>query len=115
MGEPHFVPSDSVKTGRNAEHPKLRDDGYVKCSQCGFMCHMDRDMRAPDGSRAGNGVVISGERTYEDTNIDNYNDNSTKYNGAYTDDRLATAPSGCPMCGCLKYDRPTEKRIIGGN
>jgi len=106
MGQPWFVPSKTVKEGRNAEHPTLRDDGYVKCSHCGFMCHMDRDQRAPNGSRAGDGVTISGERTYEDTNIANYNDLNYSYDGYYTNDRLATAPSGCPLCGCLRYDQP---------
>jgi len=113
MGQPWFIPSERVNTGRNAEHPAWRDDGYVKCSQCGFMCHLDRDARAPEGSRAGDGITISGEKVYESS--DEYNINSVDYNGAYTDGRLSTPPSGCPLCGCLRYDQPTEKRIIGGN
>lgn len=108
MGQPWFIPSDTVKQGRNAEHPTWRDDGYVKCSHCGFICHLDRDLRAPDGSRAGDGVTISGTRTYEDTDIDSYDAVGTSYDGYYTDGRLSTPPFGCPLCGCLRYDQPLD-------
>lgn len=49
------IPSDSVTTGENAEHPTYSDHAYVKCGNCGFICNTDRDLRGRDGSRAGDG------------------------------------------------------------
>lgn len=87
--------SEAVHTGRNAEHVKLRDDRYVRCSHCGFICHLDRDRREPDGSRAGSGVEIHygswGSGAWGDMPWGGGGDPQVK--------------SGCPFCGSLKYDK----------
>lgn len=56
-------------TGRNAEHAPLKDSGFVRCARCGFVCHKDRDSRAPEGSRRGEG--ISYRQVYLQTTIVN--------------------------------------------
>lgn len=58
------VRSDAVGYGRNAD---ILLDNYVKCARCGFTCNLDRDVRAPYGSRAGWGLRY--ERIYVDTFI----------------------------------------------
>jgi hypothetical protein len=75
------VPSDEIRYGRHAETGAYRDSRYVRCSRCGFMCHLDRDMRAPYGSHAGEGV----------TRVTGVND--------------FTVTGGCPSCGAFTYDQ----------
>ena len=72
------VYSDDVRYGRNASTTPLDDRRYVRCKHCGFICHLDRDARAPRGSRAGDGI------TYDDGD--------------------PVVNMGCPFCGCLLYD-----------
>lgn len=36
----------------------LRDDRFVRCRKCGFICNTDRDRHANSGSRLGTGVRI---------------------------------------------------------
>ena len=50
------IDSDAVNTGRNRDLSTLRDDRYVRCSKCGFICHLDRDRRSRRGSREGDGI-----------------------------------------------------------
>lgn len=50
------IRSDAVHSGRNTDLDDLRDDRYVRCSKCGFICHLDRDKRSVRGSREGNGI-----------------------------------------------------------
>ena len=77
------VDSKAVVSGRNSEHPSFRDDRYVRCSQCGFVCHLDRDARYSEGSRAGTGITP--------TNVVNQ----------VADDPVVS--SGCPLCGSYRY------------
>ena len=56
-GDTGPIRSNAVKTGRNFDNTAYADDRYIRCKQCGFMCHLDRDMKAPDGSRVGDGVA----------------------------------------------------------
>jgi len=51
------VDSDAVNQGWNAENATYSDDRYVKCSKCGFTCHLDKDRRSTYGSRLGIGTV----------------------------------------------------------
>ena len=111
MSYPDFRESETVKHGWNAEHPERRDDGYVICSNCGFTCHLDRDQRGPDGSRMGDGIVIGDNVTYDDTAYayDQASEPAVAYDGYCINDRLTTAPSGCPLCGCNRYDQFLDK------
>lgn len=58
------IRSDAVGYGRNAD---VIPDRYVRCSRCGFVCDLTRDVRAPYGSRAGWGLRYV--RLYTDTTI----------------------------------------------
>ena len=78
------IPSDDVRTGINASLTALDDRRYVRCKHCGFICHLDRDARAPRGSRAGDGITHS--------SID------------YSEADDVTVAMGCPFCGCLLYN-----------
>jgi len=59
IGRNHTGPvqSKAVNYGRNLDNTVYSDDKYVRCRQCGFMCHLDRDMKAPDGSMIGDGIA----------------------------------------------------------
>jgi hypothetical protein len=54
MGE--RIESTAVNYGRNIDKGTWRDDRYVRCSRCGFICHLDRDRKSIRGSRDGNGI-----------------------------------------------------------
>ncbi len=75
------IKSKRIGYGRNAENTGYRDDKYVKCWNCGFVCQTQRDARAKRGSTEGDGIEITGAG--EDTDV--------------------TIDAGCPMCGCLTY------------
>ncbi len=49
------IASDAVEQGWNDESATYSDRRYVRCSKCGFICHLDRDTRSTDGSRLGIG------------------------------------------------------------
>ena len=53
------IDSDAVNSGRNADLAASDDTRYVRCRRCGFICHLDRDIRGQRGSKQGNGVRIS--------------------------------------------------------
>ena len=50
------IKSDRVVYGRNSENVALDDARYVKCWNCGFICHLDRDARSKRGSTEGDGI-----------------------------------------------------------
>ena len=114
------INSKAIHTGRNADEQAgpqpyppgsttgpatWRDDRFVRCSRCGFICHLDRDRRAPEGSREGWGVNY--------TAVDNdaynadigYNDYFTMYNDEDLPRHDPVVAAGCPQCGTLLYDK----------
>lgn len=90
-----WIPSETIKTGEHAEHPAYEDDRYVKCWNCGFICHLERDKR---GGR-GDGRVIVGP-TYDSSNI-TYDDLIT-YDQGLDETKIE---QGCPLCGALNYNQ----------
>ena len=49
------VRSKAVHYGLNHDNTAYADDRYVRCRQCGFMCHLDRDLRAK--GKSGDGIA----------------------------------------------------------
>lgn len=82
--------SYSVDTGENAENAVLKDSRYVRCQQCRFICHTDRDTHMPNGSRAGTGVDL----TSTDATVVDIDGNPLED---------AEVVSGCPLCGSFLY------------
>lgn len=54
-------------SNRNRELGSYREDSFVRCGRCGFICNKDRDAKANNGSRAGEG--ISYRQVYRETTI----------------------------------------------
>jgi hypothetical protein len=94
------IRSDSRYTGRNADSQGsgqpfppgstipakvLRDDRFVRCSRCNFICHLDRDRHSIDGARDGWAI----------TNTAQVGTTGTIYDPIVN--------GGCPQCGCLLY------------
>lgn len=76
--------SKAINDGLNKDISDNRDDRYVRCKQCGYLCNLDRDNRAPEGSQAGDGIDLT--ETYG------------------TESRInPTVTEGCPFCGSLLY------------
>jgi hypothetical protein len=102
------IRSKAVKHGLNQDVPNrgLNDDRFVRCKHCGFICSLDRDARAPRGSRAGNGVVLLSIAEYDDSAVtydgtdDTWTDNTRTYDGGMNDFKIG---GGCPLCGCYLY------------
>ena len=86
--------SDYVSSGQNAENAPLKDNLYQRCQQCGFICHPDRDLRMPEGSRSDPGISITERTTWGD-------DYGGIPWGGNTEDIEITA--GCPLCGSLSW------------
>jgi hypothetical protein len=86
-----LIQSDSVRYGRNAELTTWDDARYVRCKYCGYICHLDRDLRVPFDSRLGDGTVhpstqLNGAVTANDTTItvDDASDFATPATGSIT-------------------------------
>ena len=89
-----FVPrSTAVHTGLNRDGQPLSDDRYRRCLQCGYMCHLDRDLRVRNGGRTGDGITTS------DSSYTAQDGTTTLYYGD------PTVNSGCPFCGSQRWDR----------
>ena len=99
------IPSKSVHHGENAEHVAYRDDRYVRCGRCKHVVHLDRHMRAPYGSRAGQGVTHAGQISYDEAGIE-YNNKGYTYDGFHSD---FTITGGCPFCGAYTFDKEERK------
>lgn len=50
------IHSDAIHYGLNYDKGSLKDERYVRCRRCGFMCHLDRNRHSHAGSREGDGV-----------------------------------------------------------
>ena len=115
------INSDAIHTGRNADHlggsqpyppnsttgaPSWSDDRYIRCSRCGFICHLDRDRRGREGSREGWGINYTSvdSDTYNQTNL-GYDDIYTMYNDEDLPRHDPVVIAGCPSCGTLLYDK----------
>ena len=115
------VPSDRVGYGLNRDTGVWRDDRYYRCAKCGHVCHLDRDQRAPDGSRLGYGVDLasntfhsyatghmSGERS-AGWGIPALNTGDTS-TGSIWSSTVAVVrinpvvTKGCPFCGSYRFD-----------
>lgn len=123
-----MVRSDAIYHGRNADK---ETDRYKRCNRCGFICKIDRDISAPEGSHVGWGITNTSYdvvyKTYNESSV-NYAGGSESYNHTitynkddctYSTGRNATKDlnyngiektiydpiqtQGCPNCGCLLY------------
>jgi hypothetical protein len=68
------INSEAVYHGRNQDTGAYKDDRYVRCDRCGFVCHLDRDHKEPEGSKLGWGSIqpsttLDGAVTAGDTTI----------------------------------------------
>lgn len=96
--------SESVNYGQNKETPKYRDDRYVRCARCGWINHLDRERRAPEGSKIGWGInyQTTGVIGYDEVTV-GYDDSLVEYDGRTISDPVVI--SGCSQCGTLLYDK----------
>lgn len=79
-------------------------DRLVRCRVCGFICDRERDLKLPDGSYAGLGVVYSAQQTAAVSKGDAKTPAAGVVSG--TPDRYytRTIAGGCPCCGSYLYD-----------
>ena len=105
------IRSTAVHVGRNRENVSRKDDRYVRCARCGFICHLDRDVRHPDGSRAGWGINYDDPDVTEELELVGTGSLELISGGAL---ELASSlegitdpvvKGGCPQCGTYRYDK----------
>lgn len=97
--------SEAVHYGRNRDlNQHRRDDRFVRCSKCNFIAHLDRDRRAPCGSKAGDGIKYVDLSVLYDASDTAFDASDTLYDG-YTNVKDPVVFMGCPMCGSLLYDK----------
>jgi len=126
-----MINSDAVYHGINFDK---ESDKFVRCARCGFPCKIERDIRAPEGSRVGWGITNKAfdvcEVTYDqvDQNYQDgaagytepnteYDKNSYSYDTGLDDssqinyDGIAKTiydpvqTGGCSQCGTLLYNK----------
>ena len=95
--------SDAVHSGRNFDKGSRKDDRYVRCSRCGWICHLDRDMHIKEGAKVGWGSSYTG--TYSNIDWDDsgtlWADTLVSWDGNSKFDEKVTG--GCPNCGTFLY------------
>lgn len=103
MGNP--IRSDRVGWGRNRDLGTWRDDRFVRCSRCGWICHLDRDSRSKEGDRRGWGVnfvtTTDNQRWFQDGWFQDFGWFGLQ--GGREVDPLVVG--GCPQCGTYLYDK----------
>ena len=94
------IRSKTVRYGRNRDD----EDSYVRCSRCGFICNLDRDIRKSDGDKSGFGInntaIQIAKYLYDSDIIYDIDDDYDAINRTIYDPIVT---SGCPQCGCLLY------------
>ena len=85
------IRSKTVTHGLNAENPKVPDDKYMECWNCGFVCNFKRDFNVVNGARTGDGITTVDGSYVDESGVTQY----------YGD---PTVNSGCPLCGCQKWE-----------
>jgi hypothetical protein len=125
------INSDAIHTGRNADEQAAgqpyppsstaglppytisttgastwRDDRYVRCARCGFICNLDRDRRSREGSREGWGINYEAVANFDYNETDvGYEDIFTTYDDEDLPSLDPVVIAGCPSCGTLLYDK----------
>jgi len=101
----NHIDSDRVGYGKNRDLGTWRDDRYVRCSRCGFICHLDRDSRSRDGDRRGWGVnfeqSVSAGGWFSGWFSSGWFSSGTQP----TDIVDPVVVGGCPFCGTYLYDK----------
>lgn len=59
LQEGERVRSDAIYRGRNFDHGAFKDDRYVRCPRCKFVCNLDRHLHAPRDSKLGYGITYT--------------------------------------------------------
>lgn len=101
-----MIPSDRVGYGLNIDLGSWKDNRYVRCSRCGFINHLDREVRGKEGSRQGWGTDLSSTTTGAITHNDYWGNGSwgsVGFNGTYRVDPIVKM--GCSLCGTLLYTK----------
>ena len=93
------IRSKAVNFGLNRDQATYDDKRYVRCWNCGFINHLDRESRASDGSRAGDGIT---HNTYYDSVWGALGWGTNMWGRGGTD---FTITGGCAFCGCLLWDK----------
>ncbi len=99
------INSKAIHRGRHADQGTLKDDRYLKCTRCGFVCHLDRDQSASRGSTLGAGVKYPEKATFDQLGVtfDGEDDNwgcGMGFDGRRNDLKVE---QGCPLCGTFLY------------
>lgn len=117
MGRP--IPSKMIESGYHFDQGSYRDNQYVRCSRCGFICNNDRDLRSHPGGYEGWGTSnpatsVTGYDPQHPFNVVTWN-SSQPWDGANSWDSPA-APvenrfdtvvnAGCPQCGTMLFNNP---------
>ncbi len=117
------IPSKAVHHGYHFDQDAFRDDMNVRCSRCGFICNLERDLRSHPGGYEGWGTTMTKQTTtgYDPQHpftVITWNSNKWTWDSASVTWDSPAAPTetnydplvtcGCPQCGVLLYDNPAR-------
>lgn len=98
-----MIYSEAVNHGLNHDKGTYKDNRYIRCGRCGWVCHLDRDTRERDGSTIGYAITYVSMAYDTDYQYDAplvYNGTRPLYDPQVT--------GGCPQCGTLMYHKYKE-------
>jgi hypothetical protein len=100
------IESHRVSTGLNTDLGAWKDNHYVTCSRCGFICNTDRDVQGKEGSRQGWGIQYGDDATMDDKRF-TMSDIGLYMDGYWIGSRVErdVQKMGCPLCGTLMYTK----------
>jgi len=96
------IRSRPVTRGLNFDKGKWHDDSFMRCSRCGWLCNLDRDVHYNSGDHVGWGIDYTPLVVHYDTLALNY-DSDFPYDGPVVEEPIVTA--GCPQCGTFLYNK----------
>ena len=114
------IKSKAIQQGYHFDQGSYRDDMYVRCARCGFICNLDRDLRSHPGGYEGWGYNVVTTQPAITINyvidenghivIDDLGnpliDSVITPNQRTVVDPVVNA--GCAQCGTLLYNNPAR-------
>ena len=121
MGRP--IPSKAIQHGYHYDQAAYRDNMQVRCSRCGFICNLDRDLRSHPGGYESWGYNFTDDSVYstygpvnsgtvqaQNFGTGTYTDTSgnTTYTNVVNSITDPVISAGCSQCGTLLYNNPAH-------
>jgi hypothetical protein len=123
--------SDAIHYGKNPDLGTYRDDHYVRCARCGFICNTDRDLKGTGMMGWGttqpntllNGAVLAAATTitvdsttgFTSTGYIYIYDSSTATGAPHMNKVTYTGLTGTTFTGCTGATAHDDNMVVRGD